>query len=296
MPATMAKIAALLADDPKAPLNLSITDLAERAGTSAASVTRFCRMIGYAGYSPFRVAIAEDVGRGGQAAWLADIGRVFGPDDPPDEIHRALLNTHVLSLQTTAGLMDLPTAIRVARAIAAARHVDVYGVGGSGLTALEVEARLYRIGVNVHTWAEVHNGLTSAAILDQDCVAIGISNTGRTDETIQMLSVAKSAGAHTVAITGNPDSPLARIAHEVLIAAAPESYLKPADLSARHCQLFVVDLLYLLVAQSNFDRTTRMLAASGAAVAPRRRPARSTSAGHAASRAAAELSKEQSSL
>jgi len=296
MPATMAKIAALLADDPKAPLNLSITDLAERAGTSAASVTRFCRMIGYAGYSPFRVAIAEDVGRGGQAAWLADIGRVFGPDDPPDEIHSALLNTHVLSLQTTAGLMDLPTAIRVARAIAAARHVDVYGVGGSGLTALEVEARLYRIGVNVHTWAEVHNGLTSAAILDQDCVAIGISNTGRTDETIQMLSVAKAAGAHTVAITGNPDSPLARVAHEVLIAAAPESYLKPADLSARHCQLFVVDLLYLLVAQSNFDRTTRMLAASGAAVAPRRRPARSTSAGHAASRTAAELSKEQSSL
>ncbi len=33
MPATMAKIAAVLLDDPKAPLNLSITELAERAGT-----------------------------------------------------------------------------------------------------------------------------------------------------------------------------------------------------------------------------------------------------------------------
>jgi DNA-binding MurR/RpiR family transcriptional regulator len=287
MPATMGKIAAVLIDDPKAPLNLSITELAERAGTSAASVTRFCRMIGYSGYSPLRVSIAEDVGRGGaQAAWIADIGRSFGPHDPPDEIRRALLNTHVLSLQTTAGLLDLPTAIRVAEAIVRSRQVDVYGVGGSALTALETEARLYRIGINVHTWAEVHNGLTSAAILDHKCVAIGISNTGRTDETIQMLTVAKASGAHTVAITGNPDSPLARIADDVLIAASPDGYLQPADLSARHCQLFVVDLLYLLVAQSNFDRTTRLLAASGAAVAPRRRPVRGSSSSQAVRRVA----------
>lgn len=286
MPPTMAKIAAVLIDDPKAPLNLSITELAERAGTSAASVTRFCRMIGYAGYAPLRVGIAEDVGGGAKAAWIGEIGRSFGPDDPPDEIRKALLNTHVLSLQTTAGLLDMSTAIRVAKAIVKARQLDVYGVGGSALTALETEARLYRIGINVHTWAEVHNGLTSAAILDPKCVAIGISNTGRTDETIQMLTVAKASGAHTVAITGNPDSPLARLADDVLIAASPDGYLQPADLSARHCQLFVVDLLYLLVAQSNFDRTTRFLAASGAAVAPRRRPARGNSLPSSAARRA----------
>lgn len=298
MPATMGKIAAVLIDDPRAPLNLSITELAERAGTSAASVTRFCRMIGYSGYSPLRVSIAEDVGRGGaQAAWIADIGRSFGPHDPPDEIRRALLNTHVLSLQTTANLLDLPTAIRVAGAIVKSPHVDVYGVGGSALTALETEARLYRIGINVHTWAEVHNGLTSAAILDNRSVAIGISNTGRTDETIQMLSVAKASGAYTVAITGNPDSPLARIADDVLIAASPDGYLQPADLSARHCQLFVVDLIYLLVAQSNFDRTTRLLAASGAAVAPRRRPMRGVAMPRSVARpATAKLSKEPSEL
>ncbi|HVY50878.1 MAG TPA: MurR/RpiR family transcriptional regulator [Devosia sp.] len=300
MPATMAKIAGVLIDDPKAPLTLSITELAERAGTSAASVTRFCRMIGYAGYSPLRVAIAEDVGRSGaeaQAAWFADIGRSFGPDDPPDEIRRALLNAHVLSLQTTAGMLDLPTAIRVAESIARSRHVDVYGVGGSALTALEVEARLYRIGINVHIWAEVHNGLTSAAILDKRCVAIGISNTGRTDETIQMLTVAKASGAYAVAITGNPDSPLARIADDVLIAASPDGYLQPADLSARHCQLFAVDLIYLLVAQSNFERTTRLLAASASAVAPRRRPMRgAVSPRPAQRRAAVHLSKEPSEL
>ena len=297
MPATIAKIAAVLIDDPKAPLTLSITELAERAGTSAASVTRFCRLIGYAGFSELRVDIAGDAGRGGDnAAWYADIGRSFGPDDPPEEIRNTLFNTHVLSLQTTAGLVDIPTAVRVAKAISGARHLDVYGVGGSALTALETEARLYRIGISVHAWSEIHDGLTSGAILDAQCVAIGISNTGRTEETIQMLSVAKAAGAHTVAITANPDSPLARLADEVLIAASPHGYLQPADLSARHCQLFVVDLLYLLVAQLDFDRTTRLLAASGAAVAPRRRPVRGGGSSHSAANRAAERTKEPSVL
>ena len=167
MPATMAKIAAVLIDDPKAPLNLSITELAERAGTSAASVTRFCRVIGYAGFAELRVGIAEDVGRGGdKAAWYADIGRSFGPDDPPDEIMNTLFNTHVLSLQTTAGLLDIPTAVRVAKFIAGSRHLDVYGVGGSALTALETEARLYRIGIGVHAWSEIHDGLTVERALE----------------------------------------------------------------------------------------------------------------------------------
>jgi DNA-binding MurR/RpiR family transcriptional regulator len=274
MPATISKIATVLTEDPRAPLELSITELAKRAGTSAASVTRFCRMIGYRGYSALRMGIAEELGRGdAQAAWIADIGRSLGPHDPPEEIRRTLLNTHVLSLQTTAGLLDVSVAMRVAKAIARSRQLDVYGVGGSALTGLEIEARLYRIGINVHTWAEVHNGLTSAAILDSDCVAVGVSNTGRTIETFQMLAQAKEAGAYTVAVTGNPDSPLAKIADDVLIAAAPDGYLQPADLTARHCQLFVVDLLYLLVAQLDFGRATRLLAASGAAVASRRRPA-----------------------
>jgi DNA-binding MurR/RpiR family transcriptional regulator len=141
--------------------------------------------------------------------------------------------------------------------------------------------------------AEVHIVLSSSAFIDSNFVAIGISYTGRTDESIQMLTVAKASGARTVAITGNPDSPLARLADDVLIAASPDGYLQPADLSARHCQLFVVDLLYLLIAQSNFDRTTRLLAASGAAVAPRRRPMRGGPSSHsAARRAPAHLSKE----
>ncbi|MDQ2782372.1 MAG: MurR/RpiR family transcriptional regulator, partial [Actinomycetota bacterium] len=62
-----------------------------------------------------------------------------------------------------------------------------------------------------------------------------------------------------------------------IVTVAPDEYLRPDDLSAKHAQLFAIDLLYLIVAQQNFARTTTTLAASAAAVAPHRRaPVRQT--------------------
>src|SRR5262245_632831 len=82
MPEGMAKIGALLLDDPTLPLRLSITELAARAGTSAATVTRFCRAIGYTGYLALRVGAATEQGRSSaHEIWDTDIGRAFHPGD-----------------------------------------------------------------------------------------------------------------------------------------------------------------------------------------------------------------------
>ena len=117
----------------------------------------------------------------------------------------------------------------------------------------------------------MHAGLTSAALQDDRCVALAVSNTGRTEETIQMLTQARSSGAYTVALTSSASSPLAAIADVHVTTFAPDGYLQPDDLSAKHAQLFVLDLLYLLIAQQNFSQTVTMLAASAMAVSAHRR-------------------------
>jgi DNA-binding MurR/RpiR family transcriptional regulator len=276
MSQAMAKIGKLLLDSPDAPLRLSITELAETAGTSPATVTRFCRTIGFSGYAPFRVAVASDVGRElARERWSEDIGRAFGPDDSSTEVMSTLLAAHTRSLRETAEFIDLERIKQIAERVATCAHVDLYGIGGSATMAEEMQSRLYRIGINTHFWPEVHSGLTSAALQDEHCVAIAISNTGRTEETIQMLERAKSAGALTVAVTNSPESPLAQLADEHIVTLANEQFLQPDDLSAKHSQLFVLDLLYLLVAQQNFVRTTTTLSVSAQAVSPHRRPLRS---------------------
>lgn len=274
MPAAMTKIAMLLLEQPAAPLELSITELAKQAGTSAATVTRFCRLLGYSGYVPFRVAVASDIGRGSALdSWRADVGRAFGPDDPPEQVLRTMLMSQTMSLQATADGFDLTEMTRIAGMIATCDHLDIYGTGGSGVMAEEMAGRLYRIGIPVHAWLEIHSALASAAIKRPNSMAIAISNTGRTEETIEALSLAKSSGAYAVAVTGSSSSPLAALADVDIVAYAPDGYLQPDDLAAKHAQLFVLDMLYLLVAQQNFAESATMLAASAMAVSDHRRSA-----------------------
>jgi DNA-binding MurR/RpiR family transcriptional regulator len=274
MSEAMKKIAALVIDDPAALLELGITDVASRAGTSAATVSRFCRLLGYSGYVQFRVGLASELGRDdAYASWRTDIGREFDPRDPPNQLLRALRGAQERALDQTAELIDLSAVARIAEAIWTCDHLDIYGVVGSAAMASELQGRLYRIGVNAHAWGEVHQGLASAAILSDRSVAIGISNSGRTNETIEMREVAKSSGAFTVAITGNPDAPLAMTADACLVNATATVFPQPDDLLAKHSQLLVLDLLHLLVAQRDYAVTAERLTRSRLAVTSHRRPA-----------------------
>ncbi|GAB2593919.1 MurR/RpiR family transcriptional regulator [Pseudactinotalea suaedae] len=267
MSGAMRKIGRVLLGDPTAPLRMAITELAHRAGTSPATVTRFCRMLGYDGYVQFRVAVATDVGR---APTRIEIGTAFQPSDEPRDVLRTLLSGHVSSLQSTASGIDLEVSARIAHAIAHCRQVDLYGTGGSAVVAQEMEHRFFRIGVNTHAWADVHTGLASASMLGSSDVAIGISNSGETVETIEMLARARDGGALTVAITSHRNTPLEAVADECLLAAVPNQYLHPADLSTKHAQLLVLDFIYILVMQEDYAGAVAKLDVSAAAVATHR--------------------------
>jgi hypothetical protein len=56
-----------------------------------------------------------------------------------------------------------------------------------------------------------------------------------------------------------------------ITAYATDAYLQPDDLAAKHAQLFILDLLYLLVAQQDFSQIATHLAASAMAVSGHRR-------------------------
>ena len=273
MPIALSRIADLVISQPTAPVELTITELAERAGSSPASVTRFCRALGFDGYTQFRVAIATELGRGSaEQTWHTDIGAEFEPTDAPEKILRTLLNAHVRGLETTAEGIDLDAVGRAARAITTSRHVDIYGLGGSAGIADEFQRRLHRIGISSHAWSDVHDGLASAVLQDATSVAIGVSSTGQTNETVQMLDQAGASGAFTVAITHDDESWIADVAEVSITTAAPVGYLRPDDMSVKHAQLFVIDLLYLFIAQQMFAPAAKRLAATAMAVSGHRRP------------------------
>src|SRR2546430_10277124 len=79
------RVAEQVLNDPAAAARATIVELAERSGTSPATVTRFCRALGFEGYADLRLGIAGETGRAARAAgWAVDIGPGIQPNYPPD--------------------------------------------------------------------------------------------------------------------------------------------------------------------------------------------------------------------
>ncbi|ROT29314.1 MurR/RpiR family transcriptional regulator [Micromonospora sp. HM5-17] len=248
------RVAEQVLSDPAGAARATIVELAERSGTSPATVTRFCRAMGFEGYADLRLGIAAETGRAHTAGWTVDIGREIQPTDPLERVLGQIIAADTRAMHDTATLLDLREVERAADAIAGASRVNIFGASGSALVGEEMQLSLHRIGVAAWAWKDVHEGLSGAALLRPGDVALGISHTGQTRETIETLAEAGSHGATTVALTGFPRSPLAELADIVLLTASQSTTFRPDALSARHPQLVVLDVLYIAVAQRTHDR------------------------------------------
>jgi DNA-binding MurR/RpiR family transcriptional regulator len=263
----------VILEDPGWASRATIVELGERSGTSPATVTRFCRTLGVAGYTELRVGIATEIGRATQAGWEVGIGADVLPTDPLDRVLRTLLNVDLQAMQETAAGLALDAVGAVVDALVAARRVDFYAMGGSAAVVEDMQLRMHRIGIASWMWSDVHNGLTSAALLAPGDVAIGLSHSGRTIETVEMLAQARSRGATTVAITNFSTSPIAEAADHLLCTSVRETKFRSGAMSARHSQFLVLDLLYLAVAQRTHERATSAFARTADAVVAHRSPA-----------------------
>jgi DNA-binding MurR/RpiR family transcriptional regulator len=267
----MRRVAERVLADTSAAATLTVTELAFASGVSEATVIRFCKAIGFAGYPQLRLALAAEAGR---AQGAGRDGRVVGSDiGPGDDLARVVEKiafADARAVEETGAQLDVVVLERVVEALVRARRVDLYGVGASAFVALDFQQKLHRIGRVAFAWPDTHVALTSAALLGPGDVAIGISHTGVTVDTIDALAQARSRGATTVALTNFPRSPIALAAEHVLTTAARETTFRSGAMASRLAQLTVVDCMFVGVAQRTYGDTLAALEATRGAVGGRR--------------------------
>ena len=96
--------------------------------------------------------------------------------------------------------------------LACTGRVVVSGMGKSGHVARKIAATLASTGTPaffLHPAEASHGDL---GMVTRDDVFVALSNSGATEELLTIIPVVKRQGARLIAITGNPDSPLARLA------------------------------------------------------------------------------------
>ncbi len=254
---------------------LSIGLLAKRCGTSEATVVRFCKRVGFAGYPELRLALASESGRSaarGEPSRLVDLD--IGPDDDLAELVAKVGAVDAQAIGETVAHLDLASLARVVDAIGRADRIELYGIGASGLVASDLEQKLRRIGIGAHASTDAHACLTSAALLTDRDLALGISHGGETLDVIDPIVIAGERGARTVAVTNYPQSGLAQAAEVVLVTAVRESAMRSGAIASRVAQLTVVDCIFTAVAVRRYDQTVKALEQTFHAVQSRRNPSR----------------------
>jgi DNA-binding MurR/RpiR family transcriptional regulator len=265
------RVARVVIEEAGTASRLTISDLAERARTSETTVIRFCRAMGFGGYSEMRLTLAGEAGRASGTATSGEpVGSDISETDDLAEVVKKIAFADARAVEETAVQIDIAVLEQVVDLVAGARRVDIYGVGASASVAGDFQQKLHRIGRVAHAWSDVHLALTSAALLDERDVAFGISHTGTTTDTIEAFREAGRRGARTVALTNFPKSPIARAAHLVLTTAARETTFRSGAMASRLAQLTVIDCVFVGVAQRTYGATRRALDATYEAVRGRR--------------------------
>jgi DNA-binding MurR/RpiR family transcriptional regulator len=264
------RVARLVVADPADAARRTITDLATAAETSEATVIRFCRSVGLEGYPKLRIRLAAEAARRVEPP----DARVVGGDIPPGadltQIIATIAFNDARAVEETAQQLDPEVCEAIVEALNGASRIEIYGAGASGFVASDFQQKLHRIGRTAYYWPDVHTALTSAALLGKGDVAMGISHTGTTADVLDVLEVARSRGATTVALTNFPRSPIADVADHVLTTAARETTYRSGATASRLAQLTVVDCLFVGVAARNRAKARKALEVTAEAVRSRR--------------------------
>ena len=240
--------------------HLTIAELAERAGVSSATITRFCETLDYSGYADLKAAIvvALDRKRNNSEKFAIAEGDVTESDSIDETLYK-ISHQAAEAITDTARIVDRAALDIAAAAVINCRRLDIYGLGSSFLAATDLQLKLHRIGLTAFCWPDTHLALTSAAVLTDKDVAIAISHSGVTSETFQMMETAKKAGATIIAITNHPASPIGRLADHVLVTSAKESRFRSGAMTSRLVQLAMVDFLFVRIMQQLFSSASASL-------------------------------------
>lgn len=233
-------------------IEMNVAELALAAGTAGSAVVRFCKSVGYTGFSQFRLALAKET-----AASPSPFLPLIEENDSASQIAQKVFASAARTLKNTLSISGTDNLEQLAHKIVHAGKVYLFGVGTSSPIAQDFQYRLLQLGYCASCYTDILFMSVAAANMQEFDVAIAISHSGRTTATLDALKLAQEHGAITAAITSYQSSPLAKLA-DYPLTAYPDDINYPVEaVSARIAHLCLLDALYVILAVKN-DRNSAM--------------------------------------
>jgi arabinose-5-phosphate isomerase len=156
---------------------------------------------------------------------------------PALELARKVLAIEADAVSALASRLDERFLDAIGMILACRGRVVVTGVGKSGHIARKIASTMASTGTPAFFLHAAEAGHGDLGMITRDDVVLALSNSGQTDELLTIIPLIKRQGAKLIALTGNPDSALAREADahldaRVAVEACPLNLAPTASTTA----------------------------------------------------------------
>lgn len=245
---------------------MSITTLSEECGVAEATISRFCRALGYAGYNEFKLALAKASGASPDDGDVGLYGRIE-PGDSVTDMAKKLYAADVAAITQTLALIDDGAVRRAVELLRAARRVYCFGQGGSLVIAMEAWARFITAAPQFQSIEDAHMQAMAAALAAPEDVILFFSYSGATRDMLDVLRPARARGAKVILVTHFAKSPAASFADVLLLCGSKEGPLQSGSVAAKMGLLFIIDVLFNEYCRADPAATARNREATADAIA-----------------------------
>jgi len=212
---------------------LSARQLADRAGVSEASVSRFARSLGFSSYAAFREALAREALQEERTTKrLADTAAQFRKQG----ILAGILDRDVENIQRMRHSLPQEAFNRAVEALCSARRIYVLGLRSSYALAFYFTFNLRFVLNNVVQLQPNVEDLPEQILeAGKEDLLAAISFKRYTRRTVELTEAVRARGATVIGLTDSELSPIAQVASIRLVACAElptffESYTAPMSL------------------------------------------------------------------
>ncbi|UAC49155.1 MurR/RpiR family transcriptional regulator [Bacillus aquiflavi] len=255
LPPSEKKIASYILDHPEEAVSLTASELGKRSLTSGAAVIRLCKSLNLKGFQELKLRIAGDLKKNDDVGFR---------DIEPEESHLSLIqkmtNNTIQTIKETAEILRSEELSKAVNAVKKAKTIHFFGVGASGIIALDAQQKFLRIDKTATAFSDVHLVATLIANAHKDDVVVGISFSGETIEVAKILELANEKGITTISLTRYGTSLVTERADiRLYTSATREATHRSGATSSRMAQLHVIDILFMCVVAQAYDETIMRL-------------------------------------
>lgn len=207
--------------------DMKVQEVAQALYTSPASVIRFCKKLGFSGFSEFKAALKMEVHRESKTQ-TSEINSIDFLKD----------------ISKTIQLIPEETIEEILKLIHTRKRIELFAVGSSRTVANEFAKRLQLVKKSAYCYDDSTLMNISAKQLGEDDLVIALSVSGETSLVIAAANMAKSRGAALVSMTNLGSNTLSDVADINLYVKSTHFIKEEIEVRSRAQLLILCEYLF----------------------------------------------------